>query len=144
MRLIHVTNPDTAVAKLMNIEDDAEKWFDCTHKQWILMLGNLMQNKTSQNEPYLHVWMRENDEGKIDSYVVIQLPVAPIQHSAVLMYIYAKAMSQEEKTKAFDEIKDWLRNRGIKYLDILAKHPDAFDRYGFKVISFLMRADLYD
>ena len=114
------------LAGLLAVKDDVEKFFPCSHGEWVQWLVGQADNSG------LAVWASLDEQNKIDSYIVVVNNVRPpISRHLAILYVWS-GLGADKNAAVLEEIKDWGKSMGAVSIRAIVPEPRAYAKYGFK------------
>ena len=123
---------------LLGFSDDATEYLECERSEWVQFL---VQHAPINER--IAVWVFR-EEGGLKGYVVcVDGVTPPLFWGATILYVYAPAIGRDVLADALNDMTDWAKARGARYLDMNTRAPRLFARYGFRELGYtMMRIDL--
>jgi len=123
------------VAQLMLVKDDVEKYFPCTHAEWVQWLV------TQVGKDRVFVWASFNDS-TITSYIVVfNMINKPLSNHLFIPYVFSD-LGAEDNLEVLGEIKDLAKELGTDKIMARVESIKAFEKYGFKKVAEMIQLEV--
>ena len=122
------------IAKLLGVKDDVEKYFPCSHGEWIQWLVSQAENEK------IAIWANTNKNDVMDSYVVVFNTVSPpLSRHCFIPYAWS-VLGRNETQVGVNEIVKWAQSTGADVIRMMCSEEKAemFEKYGFKKKAIVM------